>query len=506
MAIDGQELTARSGGGGSESWSPVWQRVRHALLSSPAVPAMAGNTWEITGGDLVGHTEATAELLRGRTSPGEPVGLLFSSRLVERCAWTAVLAAGLTAVPLNVRFPKARTAAMLAESDAHLLLTDTNEGETVTSLPGSAVLAVTGGEQAELSDDRGVMEPGGGYLLFTSGTTGRPKGVRVGPSQLLAFLDVACTVAGSEPGARFSSLFECTFDLSVFDALVPWLVGGTSYLPEPADMLDPIAYAARHGLTTWFSVPSVIAHARRAGRLTPGCLPDLRRSLFCGERLLAADAREWVAAAARSSVVNLYGPTEATVFVAGHDFDDREGSNGTVPIGEPYAGVTVSVVDDQGVPGVDEGELCLAGAQVVPGYLRSADDEGRFADLGGVRHYLTGDRVRREAAGLVHLGRLDEQVKIHGYRVELGEIESALRQVPGVRQAAVVAVPQGDELEIVGVVAGDAEPDQTMLRALAATLPSYMLPGRLVKVDALPLNSNAKIDRAALRHTYMEAS
>jgi acyl-CoA synthetase (AMP-forming)/AMP-acid ligase II len=277
-------------------------------------------------------------------------------------------------------------------------------------------------------------------------------------------------------------------------------------------------------------VPSVISFARRMRALRPGAMPGLRFSLFAGEPLSLQQAAAWREAAPGSVLENFYGPTELTVTCAEFRLPaDPAGwprtANGTVPIGRVYPGMEHVVLDGEGHP-AEEGELCVRGPQRFPGYLDPADNAGRFrddgfADPGGARTgrdgavpasfwYRTGDRVRVEGPDrlLVHLGRLDHQVKVFGYRVELGEIEAALREQPGVHDAVVLALeePRGGTALHAACTgeggegsggAGDVDPG-ALLDALRLRLPAYMVPLTLRVLDALPLNGNGKTDRAAL--------
>ncbi|MFD4557863.1 AMP-binding protein [Streptomyces sp. NPDC058469] len=301
----------------------------------------------------------------------------------------------------------------------------------------------------------------------------------------------------------------------LYDMVAAWAGGATLVVPTARDLLAPVRWAADKRLTHWFSVPSVVSYARRMRGLASGSLPDLRWSLFCGEALTRPQAEAWAAAAPDSTLANLYGPTELTISCSAY-VRPREGAwpataNGTVPIGTVHPGLEHLVVDDSGRPSTN-GELLVRGPQRFPGYLDPVDNTGRFASFEGDRAqaladderpedehwYRTGDHVAQKNGYLIHLGRLDHQVKVHGYRVELGEVEGALRAQPGVQDTVAVTVerPGGDTV-IQAAYTGGARPDDLM-RALRVDLPPYMVPRDVTAVEELPLNTNGKIDRRAV--------
>jgi acyl-coenzyme A synthetase/AMP-(fatty) acid ligase len=246
-------------------------------------------------------------------------------------------------------------------------------------------------------------------------------------------------------------------------------------------------------------------------------MPDLRWSLFAGEQLTLDDAAAWQRSAPRSRIANLYGPTELTVTCTSYRLPAEPGdwprtANGTVPIGQVHPGHEYLIVDADGHPAAT-GELVMRGPQRFPGYADSKDDAGRFVTVADGRAvpydgssrltdehwYRTGDQVTGVDGALLHLGRIDEQVKVRGYRVELGEIEAVLRAQPGIDQAVVVALPTGHgEVDLHAAYTGERHEPQMLSRTIGVALPAYMVPRDLTAVETLPLNSNGKIDRKAV--------
>jgi amino acid adenylation domain-containing protein len=419
----------------------------------------------------------------------------------------ASLFAGAAFVPLNRRFPVERTRAMLEQADVDALLVDADAlsqvdeilrglprrppviipvADTTATVPLSALPDVTPGDLA--------------YLLFTSGSTGRPKGVPVTHGNVVHFLDVNQRRYQLTSADRLSQTFDQTFDLSIFDLFMAWGAGAAVCSLQPIELLAPFRFLERNKITVWFSVPSVAALMQRQNLLTPGSLPTLRWSLFCGEGLPRSTAEAWQAAAPQSVVENLYGPTELTIACSVYRWD-RERSpaecvQDLVPIGRPYEGLSSLIVD---------GELCVGGPQTFPGYWRAPElTAERTFERDGVRYYRTGDVVRElPDGGYAYLGRTDHQVKIGGYRIELGEIEAVLRRA-GCIEAAALPWPAAQGAEaIVAFVSGDVDVGQ-LAESVRRELPSYMVPRAIKVVEPMPLNANGKVDRAALRTQEIE--
>ncbi|HEX8093348.1 AMP-binding protein [Jatrophihabitans sp.] len=416
-----------------------------------------------------------ASIVASAGSVPQAVGLLASRSVTAYAGYLAALALSATVVPLNPAFPKARNQAMCAAAEVSAVVVDNDDG-----LPEP-----WHGPYAGIADDVA-------YTLFTSGSTGIPKGVPIRHRNVGPYLAHCVRQYEVGVGSRLSQAFHLTFDPSVFDMFVAWTSGATLVVPQADEVLTPVRFITNQRITHWFSVPSVISVCRRLRALTPGSMSDLRWSLFAGEQLTLEQARHWQAAAPNSAIGNLYGPTELTITCAGYRLPADPTawpvtSNNTVPIGQVYPHLEGMVTG--------EGELCVRGSQRFDGYLNPADNEGRFID----DWYRTGDRVCRENGELVHLGRLDDQVKIRGYRIELPELESVLRTCPSVDDAIVLAVPgTGDNLELHAVYTGTAVTDEELVATMQRKLPEYMTPLSFLFVADLPLNPSGKVDRHAL--------
>ncbi len=474
----------------------------------------------LTYADLDDRAAGIAAAIQKRTPEhSPPLTAIFAARSPTAFAGVlGALRAGNGYVPLNPDFPAQRCREMLLRSGCRTLVADADAAPQVKALfdgmddPPVMIAPDEAGEELGGVIAAGIPPADAiAYLLFTSGSTGRPKGVGVAHRNVVPFVDAVADRYGIDENDRFSQTFDMTFDLSVFDMFVAWERGACVCCPSERELMAPSRFIRDSRLTVWFSVPSVGAFMRRLRMLKPDSYPSLRWSLFCGEPLPGELARAWAVAAPASTVENLYGPTEATIACTVHrlDPDDpHEEVNGVVPIGEPIGQMRTLVVDEkmrEVEPGSD-GELLVAGPQITPGYWEDAEKTAAAfvipPGLEGV-YYRTGDRVRRPSRPgepLSYLGRLDHQIKVLGHRVELGEVEAALREESGVDAAIAVGWPLTDS-GCGGIVAfiGDPEVDTARLRAgLEVRLPDYMVPRRFELLDQLPVNANGKFDRKAL--------
>ncbi len=476
-----------------------------------------------------------ATLMARRPAGGVPLTCVLGQRTFEGFAGIlGALCSGHGYVPMLPTYPAARLVKMIDRSESDVLVVDPGGKRVlpdVLAAVAKPMLVVTLGFTVDDVDARHTVlsneellpagewaEPEVGpddiaYLLFTSGSTGEPKGVMVAHRNIERFLDWAIDRYDLGTHDRFSHMFEVTFDLSLFDLFAPWTVGGCLCVPDMRQRLLPAQYVVDAGITVWFSVPSTARLMKETRTLTPGVFPDVRLSLFCGEALTCSVGRTWMEAAPNALTENIYGPTELTLACTAYTMTacmEAHSENGVVPIGEPFEQMRAKVLDAElnEVELGETGELALTGPQVALGYWR---DEERTAKAFVVppgeteTFYRTGDLVRRpskDGEPLRFLGRLDSQVKVRGYRVELGEVEAVLRQAAGVDDAVALDWPRsesGGADGIVGFLTGEGHDEKTILREMAKQLPRYMVPSKLEVVDAYPLNTNGKIDRKALR-------
>lgn len=506
----------------------------------PDRPALVVNGKSLSYASLRGIVRRIASAIHTLQVEQKPFPLVAVLAHRSETAYAGVLgclAAGNGYVPLNPKFPLERTLQMLSLSGCTALIVGNECLSQLSDLLKAAnrpltIILPDAGSLEELQSQNlhhrflfanqlpseeafSFIEnpaPSLAYLLFTSGSTGVPKGVPIGQGNVRSYVDYICARYNISEQDRFSQQFDLTFDLSAHDMFVCWERGACLYCVPEKSVMAPAKFIRDHQLTVWFSVPSVAGLLSKMRLLSPGFFPSLRYSLFCGEPLPASYARSWQAAAPNSIVENLYGPTEATIAIAHYRWDPQESSrecvNGIVPIGHIFEGQQIRVTDSRGksVPFGAPGELCLSGSQVATGYWNNSEKtRQQFVRLPGQDHqlwYRTGDLVKQDAAGnLCYLGRIDHQIKIRGYRVELQEIESVLRKTCGTDQ--VVSVPwrvnNGSADGVVAFVSGVRNLDKaSVLANCSALLPDYMVPKNIYLIDELPLSSNQKIDRGKL--------
>lgn len=487
--------------------------LRQAQAKPSQIALDVGGT-TITYAELIEAAGKIAGWIGRETAPVTRRIAVLASRTWEAYAGVMGVAwAGAAYVPINPSWPAARIAQLLAIAQPDGVITDPAGLALIESgaLPDcpAAVLAPSRHSVsvspvppiAEIAD-RQIA-----YIIFTSGSTGVPKGVMVSNSSVNAFLRGMQDRYAITAEDRLSQASELTFDVSVFDMFMAWSAGASLHVVPKSQLMAPRDFIREKAITVWFSVPSIAIFMQRMKMLAPGSLPKLRYSLFAGEALPAATASAWQLAAPNSSVENLYGPTEATVVCLGCRFrgeTDITPDRGTVSTGTELAGVGAAIFDDElrtvacGV----HGQLAISGPQLAEGYLGDPGlTRSRFPDIDGRRWYLTGDLAYQDDSGVFHhLGRIDNQVKVHGHRVELEEIESHLRSHAGTD--AVVAIPwrvsYGSAEGIVAFVSDSAVPLLELQRALKSNLPSYMVPSEIRSLDKLPLGPSGKFDRKAL--------
>jgi non-ribosomal peptide synthetase component F len=351
------------------------------------------------------------------------------------------------------------------------------------------------------------------YLVFTSGSSGQPKGVAISHANLSAYMQNFRALAAPLVDDRVATTYELTFDVALHDLMNAWWSGATLVVMPERAMMAPARFILDQRITVWFSVASFAMLLQKQGLLRPGLFPALRVSMLCGEALPVATAAAWASAAPNSQLFNVWGPTETTMELSFYRWDVERSADdcrrGLVPIGTPFADHTHLLLGDDGeeVVSAGAGELYVSGPQVGLGYWQ--DDErtaANFVRLAGREGtwYKTGDRVERDVMGVYHfVSRVDFMVKVRGHRIELGEVENALRMASGVDLVAVIPRPAADGLAQ-GLIGFVCQPDengnsqQQIRERLHAHLPRAWIPEEIRLLPELPLNANRKLDRSAL--------
>ena len=399
-----------------------------------------------------------------------------------------ILKAGCSYVPLHPDGPPARWNSMIERCGARFAMEHGSiklPVERSVALPPIDVVV-----EPILIDVHGDQEA---YVLFTSGSTGGPKGVSVLRGNVAAYLSHMLSVHDFHERDRFTQFFALTFDLSVHDLFVCWGSGACLCVPPDDGALRAAQFVRDERITVWFSVPAHSLMMWRMRSLAPNALPSLRCAFFCGEALPWTSARAFADAAPTSMIINLYGPTETTIAVTSFEVDRSHTQvGGLVPIGHVFPGHSGIEVD---------GELCLSGPQVSSGYVNDPlATSNAFFKLPGsdARWYRTGDRVRIDAEGIIHfLGRIDDQVKVLGHRVEPGEVDEVVSRALEGAIAVTVPMIDGSTTRLVTFIDMPSDVD-ALLEQCRALLPPHMVPMRIVVLKEMPRTAHGKTDRARL--------
>ena len=515
-----------------------------------------GELWQRSGAIAAALLEDARDANEGagESAPGvkAPVVVYGHKSPLMLAAFVGCLRAGRAYVPVDSHsVPEERVASIVsqiraASGSATVLATEplpqaaAKEASCVVGPMELANIAAAACA-AEVDPALGVSGEDPAYVIFTSGSTGAPKGVVVTASCVDNFFPWALSVAGVDgPGTRFLNQAPFSFDLSVYELSMSLASGGELFAMEKPTLdraADMLAFLEKSDPHVWVSTPSFAEMCLANQGFGQGLMPSLRVMLFCGEALPNPVAAELMRRFPGTRIVNSYGPTESTVAVAAVNVDEQMcASPDPLPVGRPRPGTRIRVTDPatgEELPQGEWGEVVIVGDTVAKGYLGrddltravfgeeaadwlpEGDDKAESAAAPGepacasraVRTYRTGDEGMMGEDGLLRFrGRLDLQVKLNGYRLELGEIEDALRALPEVAAAAVVAARKNGKVShLVAHVVSAGPREQSDFRcglalkdALKARLPHYMIPKKVVFDEALPMTPNGKLDRRAL--------
>ncbi|MDT0263830.1 non-ribosomal peptide synthetase/type I polyketide synthase [Jatrophihabitans lederbergiae] len=492
------------------------QRFEHVAATEPHRCAVIAVDRTLSYGELDRAAENIADQLMTAGTPGDSlVAIVMHKGWQQVAAVLGILKAGSAYVPVDAGLPPERLALVLANAGVTSVITQPGP-EADLQWPANVSRFVVDDAVFQRTDTaaapRPVARPDGlAYVIFTSGSTGVPKGVMIehaGAVNTVRDVNDRCG-AGAED--RVLGLSALNFDLSVYDVFGPLSVGGALVLPSPSDHREParwVELVRRHGVTIWNSVPTLMEMFTESALTAGAEVKSIRLVMMSGDWIPVRLPERISTLLPQAAIWSLGGATEASIWSIVYPIDAVDPSWVSIPYGLPMANQRWHVLNSELQPCPDwvSGDLYIAGAGLAHGYLGDEYKTRRsfvVHPLTGERLYRTGDQGRYRPDGVIEfLGRNDSQVKINGYRVELGEIEAAMSQVPGV--AAAVAVAAGSRTgakRIIGYVVGEpgtvVDPEQVTAH-VHATLPSYCVPQQILPLDALPLSSNGKLDRSKL--------
>lgn len=507
-------------------------------LTAPQSLALACEGQELSYAELAEQARRIAAVLtaspgwrRGSDGALPRVGIL-ASRSITACAGLLGSAwAGGSYVPIGLKCPEERIIAILEQCQAAALIVDAHGAKLLSprllmACPPLLLmpepdrhLPTESGHQvavcdlhdlpstAENSAPVAIKATDLAYIIFTSGTTGPPKGVMVSAGAVHHYLAVTAELLKLNPSDRALEVCELSFDFSVLDMFATWRAGASLHVLPANRVMNVVKFARQSRLTVWNSVPSLIGMLNQIKALPPGALPAIRLTVFGGEPLPVGIVRAWQQGAPNSVTHNLYGPTEVTVSCLSQAVAEPllvTPMRQVMAIGTPFADIEAAILgpDHQRLATNEAGELALAGPQLAVGYLHAeALTAARFPTIAGKRWYLTGDLAFCDPAGVFHhLGRIDNQVKVLGNRVELEEVDSHLRELARAELVATVAWPlvDGGARGLIAFIAGSTLPTGEIMSGLKRLLPAYSVPSRIIPIEHMPLNANGKVDRGAL--------
>ncbi len=472
---------------------------------------------ELTFAELDRQSDAFAAWLLETYGPDRsPVVLCGHKEMAMPVCMFGALKAGRAYVPVDVTFPEDRVARILEQVQPKLVVSLSGAAAGAPAVLDGAALRDILSRPGRVTPDTWIRADEVAYVLFTSGSTGSPKGVQITAGNIAAFCQGAEPWFHLEGGGVFLNEISYSFDVSVCPLYYGLSHGMTLWTVDRETLGSTKALfqsLSASGITMWVSTPSLGEICLQSPQFCRTLLPDVRKFVFCGEVMTCRLGEQMLSRFPSAHIYNAYGPTETTVLVTAVEVTGEMCAGQTsLPIGYGFSNLECRILDPdtrEPLPDGREGELAIVGDCVSPGYFRRPEQTARafFTDEKGRRGYRTGDLCRREPDGCIYyIGRLDGQVKLNGFRVELEDVECNLLKVPNIARAAVLPVMVNGTVQGLTAFVMLERPDglsslqraRRIKEALGRLVPSYMVPRKICCVDSFPMNTNGKIDKKAL--------
>lgn len=439
-------------------------------------------------------------------------GLAIQDNLDTYAAIFALWMEGKCYVPLHPSWPSDRIASIIEQIGCHNVIATEDDALSgvVTSAPFTTHYTPKAMYTTDLLDDwRNVGENNLAYILFTSGSTGTPKGVQLTRGNIATFMDsfwkTGITIDETD---HCMQVFDLTFDVSVQSYLVPLSRGACCYTVPYGHV--KYLYAAgliqEQGITFGAMAPSMLTYLRPYFEEFDAS--SIRQTILTAEACPVDLMEDWYKCAKNTEIYDFYGPTEATIYCTYYKLTRggiKKSLNGIISIGKPMTSVIAKILDENGneLPNGEKGELCVAGAQLTPGYWKNEEkNQSSFFMKDGLRYYHTGDLCFMDIEGdIMYSGRIDQQAKIQGFRVELGEIEFHAREFfSNEKRVVAIAFQNAQNLTEIAMFFESAEMETTSLKEyMRSKMPAYMIPTRFIFLEKFPLNKSEKVDRNTLK-------
>lgn len=449
--------------------------------------------------------DAIAAEIASRGYKKAAIGVVASDHIDTYAAAMAIWATGNTYVPLNPYHPAERIASIIEQAEIQLILHSAEKLEASATFVCTCDLKESTFNAPAVPANNDVA-----YILFTSGSTGQPKGVPVSYGNVRSFLrNLEAMNYHLGPGSRFLQMFDLSFDLSIVSILSPCIFRGTLFSVPNNNIKYPTIFRLLEEYEIEFAilVPSVVAYLRPY--FDEIMLDKMKYMCLSGEAVPHGLTLEWKNCCPNAEFQNLYGPTEATIYSVWYRMPENDipSRNGIVSIGWTTLEIEAVIVDDENkiLADGEKGELLLCGEQVIAGYLKNEEkNREAFVDMNGKKYYRTGDICIRENGLYFYLGRKDYQVKIRGFRVELSEIEHHIASFYENRRVVAMAAHDttGNDV-IVAAIEGSEDAVHELGEYLKSKMPFYMIPSEFCFISAFPLNNNGKINRREINNLIL---